>query len=137
MTRGDAEDWLAHAAADLRYARLGQAEAGDLAALIAFHAQQAVEKALKAVLVHRAADFPKTHDLERLVELIQDAGVEWPAQLDAVLSLVPFATQARYPGFDDPITEAELKAALAFAEEAIRWATTVCALPAGAGPGAA
>jgi len=50
---------------------LGQAEAGEPAALIAFRAQHAVEKALKAVMVHHAADFPETHDLAQLVELIQ------------------------------------------------------------------
>ena len=136
MTRGDAQDWLMHAAADLRYARLGQAEAGDLAGLIAFHAQQAVEKALKAVLVHHAADFPKTHDLAQLVELIQQSGVVWPMQLDPVLSLVPFATHARYPGFDDPITAVEVAEAIARADEVLTWASDICGVRPGGETGA-
>jgi HEPN domain-containing protein len=136
MTRGDAQDWLAHAGADLRYARLGRSQPNELGALIAFHAQQAVEKALKAVLVHHTADFPKTHDLAQLVELIQGIGVNWPARLDPVLDLVPFATHARYPGFDDPITVEEVEQALDLADEAIRWATTICAPPARSETGA-
>ena len=75
MTLGDAKEWLAHAAADLHYARLGQKDSAALASLIAFHAQQAIEKALKAVLVRGGVEFPKTHDLEELLELIEGAGV--------------------------------------------------------------
>ncbi len=54
MTNGDAQEWLAHAQADLHYARLGQKDGAALENLIAFHAQQAIEKALKAVLVAAA-----------------------------------------------------------------------------------
>jgi HEPN domain-containing protein len=43
---------------------------------IGFHAQQAVEKALKVGLTLQGADFPKTHDLDFLVTLSSKAGVE-------------------------------------------------------------
>lgn len=55
MTNADAQEWVAHAGADLHYARLGQKDAAALENLVAFHAQQAVEKALKAVLVSRGS----------------------------------------------------------------------------------
>jgi HEPN domain-containing protein len=49
---GDAADWLLHAQSDLRYAALGRGVPGILQNQVAFHAQQAAEKALKAALVH-------------------------------------------------------------------------------------
>jgi HEPN domain-containing protein len=46
---------------------------------VGFHAQQAVEKALKAVIASRDQDFPFTHDVGLLMQLCQDAGLELPA----------------------------------------------------------
>ncbi|MCX6911469.1 MAG: HEPN domain-containing protein [Verrucomicrobia bacterium] len=122
MIEGDAQEWLVHADGDLHYARLGQKDADALESLIVFHAQQAIEKALKAVLVGDEVDFPKTHDLEQLVEIIEDAGIAWPAGLNKVLEFTSFATQGRYPGFDDPITEADVEEAIAMAERVLVWA---------------
>ena len=82
LIEGDAQEWLAHADGDLHYARLGQKDAEALESLIVFHAQQAIEKALKAVLVEHEVDFPRTHDLEQLVEVIEAAGIAWPAVLN-------------------------------------------------------
>jgi HEPN domain-containing protein len=69
MSGGDAADWLRHAEADLRYARLGRNEPGMLLNLAAFHAQQSIEKALKGLLVSDQVDFPRTHDLEELLQI--------------------------------------------------------------------
>ncbi|MBK7764952.1 MAG: HEPN domain-containing protein [Sulfuritalea sp.] len=41
-----------------------------------FHAQQAIEKALKAWLAARSIDFPLTHDISRLLGLLEQAGVD-------------------------------------------------------------
>jgi HEPN domain-containing protein len=43
---------------------------------IAFHSQQAAEKYLKALLVERQLEFPKTHDLGRLIQLAGRADPE-------------------------------------------------------------
>lgn len=60
-----------------------------------FHAQQAIEKALKAWLAARAIDFPLTHDISRLLGLLEQAGVDvslfWP-----LVQYTVFAVQARY-----------------------------------------
>ena len=122
MTIGDAREWLAHAAGDLHYARLGHKDPGVLKSLIVFHAQQAIEKALKATLVEHETEFPRTHDLAQLTELIEEAGMAWPAGLNKVLEFTPFATQGRYPGFDDPITELDVQEAIAMAEKVLAWA---------------
>jgi HEPN domain-containing protein len=63
--------------------------------IFGFHAQQAIEKALKAWLAALAVDFPLTHDLSRLLGLLEDAGEEmtdyWP-----LVEFTIFAVQARY-----------------------------------------
>jgi HEPN domain-containing protein len=47
-------------------------------AIVGFHAQQAVEKALKAVLAVHGVDFPFTHDIEGLVELCEAKAHPYP-----------------------------------------------------------
>ena len=49
VTPGSGRDWLRHAASDLRFARLGLADADVMRNQVAFHAQQAAEKSLKLV----------------------------------------------------------------------------------------
>ncbi len=75
MEAGDAAEWLLHAESDLTYAKLGQAELPFLRNRVAFHAQQAAEKVLKAVLVHATVEFPKTHDLQALLLLLRNSGI--------------------------------------------------------------
>lgn len=50
---------MAHALSDLNLARLGQEKEDILHEQICFHAQQAVEKALKAVLLFNKVDFTR------------------------------------------------------------------------------
>ena len=65
---GTPQEWLQHARSDLAYARKGDNQPDILPNQVAFHAQQAAEKALKAVLVLRSVPFPKTHDLQDLIK---------------------------------------------------------------------
>lgn len=73
-----------------------------------FHAQQAAEKALKAWLALRGVQYPRTHDLRRLLELLEDRGEQvrefWP-----LLEYSQFAVLHRYeglPGDTDPLDRA-------------------------------
>jgi HEPN domain-containing protein len=61
MEAGDAAEWLLHAESHLNYAKLGRDQPTILPNQVAFHAQQAAEKALKAVLVCALVEFPRTH----------------------------------------------------------------------------
>ena len=61
----DALTWLAFALGDLESAR-SQPGRSQRPRIVAFHAQQAVEKALKAALVLADIDPPRTHDLNAL-----------------------------------------------------------------------
>lgn len=70
--RRAAEAWLADARSELANARslATHPEEGTAPFASAFHAQQAVEKAIKALLVWHAVDFPPRHDLGLLLDLV-------------------------------------------------------------------
>ena len=122
MEPGDAAEWLLHAESDLTYAKLGQAEPAILRNQVAFHAEQAAEKAFKAVLVHAAVEFPKTHDLQALLLLIRNSGISLGQEIEQSATLTRFAVEARYPGEIEPITSEEVAQAIELAERSVRWA---------------
>ena len=81
---------------------------------VCFHAQQVVEKYLKALLVLRGISFPKIHNIEELVALLPAA--DRPKLSDAEQDrLTDYATVTRYPGDDEPISLAEARRAVAVA----------------------
>jgi HEPN domain-containing protein len=67
---------------------------------VCFHAQQCVEKYLKAVLVQEGSDFPKTHDLEELIMMAPER-CRPSLTSDEQSALTDYATGARYPGWEE------------------------------------
>jgi HEPN domain-containing protein len=65
-------------------------------ALVGFHAQQAVEKSLKAVLSANTVEFRRTHDLVTLLDLLADNNLPAPPGADWIDELNPYAVEARY-----------------------------------------
>lgn len=65
---------------------------------VGFHAQQCVEKYLKARLQEAGTAFPKTHDLEALLELLLPVEPTWVACRADLAFLSRFAVENRYPG---------------------------------------
>lgn len=91
--------------------------------VIGFHAQQTVEKTLKAVLVVHGVVFRRAHDLSYLLQLARDGGVEVPERVAAARWLTPWAADFRYDeheiaGFDRMET-------LHSATGALEWAQSV------------
>lgn len=117
-------DWLIHAQSDLKLAKLGLSH-DVLAEQVCFHAQQSVEKSLKAVLLYYRIDFPLTHDLEQLLDTLEQGGIKVPPGLLAVGELTPYAVETRYPGYWGEISEYDVENAIALAEETISWAGRV------------
>jgi len=110
---------LALAREDLAVARLIE-RAGLSPVALGFHAQQTVEKSLKAVLAAREGSFPFTHDIEALIELCEGAGLELPADVQGAEALSPYAGATRY-GLGDPATVAPADA-IRCAERTVGWA---------------
>jgi HEPN domain-containing protein len=113
---------LLELAADDRDAAKVLLDSDSRPSIIGFHCEQAVEKALKAVLAGRAVNFPHTHDLGLLIQLCEDAGAALPAELADVDRLTPFAVQTRYGGIQLP--DLTLATALTWADETIQWSRT-------------
>ena len=63
---------------------------------IGFHAQQPVEKLLKALLCHRHMDYQRTHDLAALLDALADSGLAVPAEVERCRFLQPYAVELRY-----------------------------------------
>ena len=75
-----------------------------------FHAQQAVEKALKALLCLRDIDFPRTHDLENLLALLSQVGASPDLSSADARALTPYAVSFRYDDeFIALLTEVEMR----------------------------
>ncbi len=68
--------------------------------IVCFHAQQAVEKSLKAVLFSRRIEFRRIHDLTELTQLLRQHGIETPVNDDLLSRLNPFAVTFRYDDLD-------------------------------------
>ena len=107
--------WVQKAESDLNNAAIVvRAEDKETADTVAFHAQQCVEKYLKALLAYGGIDFPKTHDIGQLALLLpQDATINLSAEEQRRLTL--YATVTRYPGDYEPVTIQEARRALAMA----------------------
>lgn len=66
-----AGEWVAKAENDLKNAAYTLGMGEDCPTdTICFHAQQCIEKYIKALLVLRGIDFPKTHDLREIRKLL-------------------------------------------------------------------
>ena len=72
--------------------------------VIGFHAQQAVEKSLKSVLARHEIEFPRTHNLSMLIELLRLHAISLPPDADDLARLTPFSVTLRY---DDAAGEEE------------------------------
>ena len=94
---------LAKAADDQKAMLVLAADAGTSDATVGFHAQQAVEKCLKALLCHLRVNYQKNHDLVMLLDAITDARQPVPADVDNCKYLEPYAVRFRYD--DIPVGE--------------------------------
>ncbi|MEA2233352.1 MAG: hypothetical protein QOD83_3168 [Solirubrobacteraceae bacterium] len=121
MSAGTGAGFLARARDDAAAVRASLPIADITDAIVGFHAQQAVEKSIKAVLAAGGHAFPLTHDLEGLVERCMQSGIMLPADLEESAGvLTPYAVRHRYGG--EPPTHVDRDTALRLAESAVAWA---------------
>jgi len=102
-----AREWIIKAENDLKTAShtLKMAK-GCPTDTVCFHAQQCVEKYLKAFLVCKEIDFPKTHDIAHLVSLLPES-IWLRLSIEEQRRLTAYATVTRYPGEYEPVPLAE------------------------------
>ena len=117
------ENWLRRARSDLGLARITlprDVVYNDLC----FHAQQAVEKSIKAVLIAYGIEFPRVHDIAYLAGLLP-SGIALPTEIQDAASLTSYAVAMRYPGEYENITEEIYREALGIAEAVFAWAAEI------------
>ena len=116
----DPREWLNRARSNLAMARnrVPDAYLEDLC----FEAQQAAEKAIKAVMIARNIDFPYVHNLALLLSILEEDGENVPNDIRRATRLTPYAVDIRYPGVEQPVSEHEYESAIEVAKAVIRWA---------------
>lgn len=124
IPKGSPADWLRHARSDLVLARSSPTDGDILLETLCFHAQQAAEKAIKAVLVFSGIGFPRTHSIGALLDLLPVA-VPRDLVLEEAASLTDYAVTSRYPGEAEDVTKAELSEAVAIADRVVAWASRI------------
>ncbi len=117
-TRELVRDWLTRASHDLRSSRALASLEDPLLDTAIYHCQQAAEKSVKAWLQSNDTPFPRTHDIEDLVERASGVNLDFRKFLKAASVLTPYVSAFRYPGgFDAPMpTREEFDEALQYAQ---------------------
>lgn len=90
------KDWLETASLDLESIPF-IIQNDRLTGHVAFHAQQAIEKSLKATLEENGGRVPKIHSLSKLFELCTSL-VSIPIDDDIIIALDSLYIESRYPG---------------------------------------
>ena len=114
----DPREWINRANSNLALARnvIADADLEDFC----FDAQQAAEKGVKAIFVHRGETFPYSHDLDKLLRLLERNGVKVPKYVNEAKELTQYAHETRYPGIADPVTPREYRRAVRIATAVLR-----------------
>ncbi len=117
--------WLQRARSNLRRAALGPQHAEVFLEDLCWDAQQAAEKAIKALCLHQGIAFPRTHSLVRLMDLLESTGLDIPSEIKEADVLTRYAVETRYPGFEEEVSESEYQVALRLATHVVEWAEKV------------
>lgn len=93
------------AALDLAAARmlLRPGEDEPLAEAALFHLQQAAEKLVKSLLSRQGIHYPKTHDIENLLQLCRQNNIALPENADRLVDLSDYAVESRYEMMSEPV----------------------------------
>jgi len=108
-------DWAQYAEEDLIMAKSAIKRAQPLTSSACYHSQQCAEKYLKAILIFKNLEYPKTHDLMMLDKLCNEAGVFTGFTKENMGRLTAHAVHTRYPG-NQPTPE-EAKEAIEIARK--------------------
>lgn len=120
-------DWVSRAEASLALAKV--VAKGVVIEDLCYQAQQAAEKALKAVYISRQAPFVYIHNIDTLLLGLEAIGFEIPESVDAAGELTRYAVETRYPGGFEPLTPEDLARAIGLAESVLVWARTQVGMP--------
>ena len=122
---GDPREWLRRARSNLARSSQGHVAPDVLLEDACFDAQQAVEKALKALLVLRGVEVPRTHAISELITMLAELKFDMPAEVHEASALTDYAVAARYPGPSEPVLIEDYEKAVAIAAAVVSWANGI------------
>lgn len=98
---------------------------------LGLHAQQAIEKALKATIAGTGTKYPYVHDLRQLAELVVRAGEQLPVEVDRIDALSAYALDLRYEAAPLEMPSLDREATVELVERVLSWAERSVAAPPG------
>lgn len=121
---GTPKQWLIYAESDLALAGI-ERHPKILLDTLCFHAQQSVEKSIKAVLILHNIDFPYTHDIGLLIKKLKESEIAWPEEWNRAAILSKYAWMSRYPSDIMATTMENYQEAINLAQAVFAWATKI------------
>ena len=126
MTRlrdpSDPWEWIRRARSNLARARSHPGDPEILYEDLCFDAQQAAEKAIKAIFISRQIDFPPIHSIADLLTLLDDHGLPVPEDIRGSIILTQYAVATRYPRRGEDVTPEQHEQAIRLADGVVKWA---------------
>jgi HEPN domain-containing protein len=110
-------EWVHKADQDFAAAEHLLSQEQRFSGIVAFHCQQAAEKYLKALLTCWDIEFPKTHVLAELLDLVDSHDAELATSLRDAVVLTPYGVLIRYPGDRPEASPAEAREAVELARK--------------------
>jgi HEPN domain-containing protein len=117
------EEWIERAKGSLEIAQIkivGHIHYEDLC----YQVQQAVEKALKGLLIFYGVEPEFTHNIELLIKELKKF-TDIPEKINEATELTNYAVQTRYPGEYDEITKEEYEKAVKIAKDCLDWVESI------------
>ena len=119
------KDWLRRAKSNLEIAKAKKISQYVLYEDLCFEAQQSAEKAIKALLIHFNKEFPWTHSIGDILDVVSESGIIVPENIRKAEKLTRYAVHTRYPGTGTPVSEDKYKEAVKLAETVFKWVNKV------------
>lgn len=120
------EPWIRRAKSNLARAKHGKHSEDVLYEDLAFDAQQAAEKCLKALLLFLGLNAPRTHSIGYLLNMIKkNCDIPIPQKVREAVVLSDYAVTTRYPGDYENVSEGEYLRAVELADTVWQWVASV------------
>ncbi len=116
-----ARELIRRAQSNLAIAKIGKTIDSIIFEDLVFECQQATEKGLKVLLIISDIDFPKTHSIGLLIDLLSKNNFIIPNYVDTADFLTEYAVMTRYPGIYEEINEEEYLIAIETTEKVLKW----------------
>lgn len=116
-----AKEWIRRAQSNLARAKIGKSSDMIVYEDLVFDCQQVAEKSLKGLLIASGIDFPKTHSIGLLIDILLNNKIIIPDYVDNADFLTEYAVITRYPGIYEEIIEGDYLLAIETAEKVLKW----------------